>query len=97
MTMTRAASNALPSPPTHPPTTHPTPSTRPPPPTSVRHAHHDALDAEVGRAVDERLHARHERLAALQRKALGGAVLVVEEGLEEVGPREAVEDVQLRR
>jgi len=50
--------------------------------TSVGHAHAHGLDAKVGSVVDQRLHARDERLAALQPKALGCCVLVRQERLE---------------
>ena len=63
--------------------------------TSVGHAHDDGVDAQVGAAVDERLHARDERFAALQAKALGGRKLVGQEGLKHLTPCQAVQDVQL--
>ena len=63
--------------------------------TSVGHAHDDGVHAQVGAAVDERLHARDERLAALQPKALSGRKLVGQEGLEHLAPGQAVQDVQL--
>jgi hypothetical protein len=44
--------------------------------TPVWHADHDALALEVCDAVDQRLHARNKRLAALQPKTLGGRVPV---------------------
>ena len=41
------------------------------------------------------LHARDQGFAALQAKALGGGVLVGQERLEHLAPRQAVQDVQL--
>jgi hypothetical protein len=43
-------------------------------PTSVGHADDNALAVEVGDAIDHGLHARNERLTALQAKALGSSV-----------------------
>lgn len=58
---------------------------------AVRHADDHVVDALLRAAVDERLHAGDERLGALEAKALRGGVLVGEERLEHLGPREAVE------
>mmetsp|Transcript_20178 Transcript_20178/g.50825 ORF Transcript_20178/g.50825 Transcript_20178/m.50825 type:complete len:559 (+) Transcript_20178:450-2126(+) len=45
--------------------------------------------------VHQRLHARDDGLAALQPKALGGGVLVRQEGLEHLAPDEAIQDALL--
>ena len=62
---------------------------------AVRHAEHNGVHAQLGRAVDHGLHARDQGLRALQSKPLGGRVLGGEEGLEHFGPSEAVQDVGL--
>jgi hypothetical protein len=50
--------------------------------TPVGHADAHGLHAQLRGVVDERLHAGHQRLAALQPKALGRRVLVGQERLE---------------
>ncbi len=59
------------------------------------HAHDNGLDALLGAAVDERLHAGDERLAALQAKPLGRSKLVRQEALEHLAPCQPVQDLQL--
>lgn len=51
------------------------------------------LDAELGGEVDEGLHARYKRLAALEAEALHALVLERQVLLEARRPRQAVEDV----
>lgn len=62
---------------------------------AVGHAEDDALDAGIRCAVDELLHARNERLRALQPEALRRTVFVGEEVLERVRPGEAVQNDEL--
>ena len=64
-------------------------------PAAVRHAHHDVLNAVLGRGVDELLHAHDEHLAALEAEALRRRVLIREERLEVVRPAQPVEHAQL--
>ena len=63
--------------------------------TTVRHAYHDVVHAQLGRASDQRLHAGNEALGSLQAESLGAAVLLLDEALEVVGPRQSVEYLQL--
>ena len=63
--------------------------------TPVRHADDDGLHAQIRRPIDQDLHAGDQRLAALQPKALGRAVLVGEEGLKHLTPGHTVQDLQL--
>ena len=63
--------------------------------TSVRHPDDDALHSHVRGLVDQDLHPGDERLATLQPKALGRAVLVGQEGLKHLAPCDPVEDLEL--
>jgi hypothetical protein len=63
--------------------------------TTVGHANDNILDAIVNAAVNEGLHARNQRLAALETEALLVLVLCEEEQLEAGTPDEAVEDAAL--
>ncbi len=64
-------------------------------PPAVRHADDNVLDPVVDAAVDQSLHAGHQRLASLQAKALVVGVFGREEGLEAGAPDQAVEDAAL--
>src|SRR5688572_26165932 len=62
---------------------------------AMRHAHDHALDAKLHAGVNERLHARDERLAALQAEALLARVLAVHKALKAVRPDQAIKDAAL--
>ena len=61
----------------------------------MRHADHDLVDPELGRAPDDRLERRHRALAAIQAEALGAGVLDVQEALEALGDDQLLEDLAL--
>ena len=61
-------------------------------PAAVRHADDDLLDAERAAALDDLLHRRDQRLAAVEAEALGAGVLDLQELLEALGLDELVED-----
>lgn len=61
----------------------------------MRHPHDHVVYPQVRGPVDHRLHAGDEGLRALEAEPLGGRVLGLEEGLEVIGPRQAVQCVQL--
>src|SRR5436190_7525550 len=61
-------------------------------PPAVRHAEDHLLDAERARVLDQRVEEGDERVAALEREALGGRVADLEELLEALGGEQAVED-----
>ena len=63
--------------------------------TSVGHAHDNGLDALFCGAIDESLHSRDERLAALQPKAFGRSILVRQEALEHLAPGQPVQNLKL--
>ena len=52
---------------------------------AVRHAHHDLLHAGVGRAVDQEVEHRDQRLGAFEAEALLAEELRVQEALERLG------------
>src|SRR5881296_3354815 len=61
---------------------------------AVRHAEDHLLDAERAGVLDQRVEERDERVAALEREALGGRIAELEELLEALGGDQAVEDAQ---
>ncbi len=61
-------------------------------PAAVRHADDDLLDAEGAAALDDLLHRRDQRLAAVDAEALGAGVLDLQELLEALGLDQLVED-----
>lgn len=63
--------------------------------TTVRHTDDDVLDTVVDTAVDEGLHTGHKGLTTLQTETLVVGELGRKEGLEAVGPDQAVEDAAL--
>ena len=63
--------------------------------TSVGHANADVLHTPLRRRIDQSLHARNQGLAALQPEPLRRRVLVGQEALEELRPRQPVQNVQL--
>jgi hypothetical protein len=62
---------------------------------AVRHPDHDLVDAELGRAPDDRFQRRHRALAAVQAEALGARELGVQESLEALGDHQLLEDLAL--
>ena len=65
-------------------------------PAPVRHPQNDRLDAALRSSVDQGLHPGNQSLAPFESETLGCGVFGGEERLEHLGPREAVEDVDLR-
>ncbi len=65
-------------------------------PAAVRHAEHRALGAEFGRAVEQRIEHRDQRVAAFEREAFVTDEPRVQELFERLGIDELVEDLQLR-
>jgi hypothetical protein len=63
-------------------------------PPAVRHAKDHLLDAERAGVLDHRVKEGDERVAALEREALGGRIAELEELLEALGANQAVEDAQ---
>ena len=63
-------------------------------PPAVRHAEDHLLDAERAGVLDQRVEEGDERVAALEREALGGRIAELEELLEALGGDQAVEDAQ---
>src|SRR5213083_460734 len=61
-------------------------------PPAVRHAEDHLLDAERAGVLDQRVEEGDERVAALEREALGGRIAELEELLEALGGDQAVED-----
>src|SRR5438552_2522846 len=61
-------------------------------PPAVRHAEDHLLDAERAGVLDHRVKEGDERVAALEREALGGRIAELEELLEALGADQAVED-----
>ena len=63
--------------------------------TSVGHAQADGLDPQVSRPIDHGLHPGDQGLTPLQAKPLGRSILVGQEALKVLAPRQAVVRVQL--
>ncbi len=61
-------------------------------PAAVGHADHDLLHAQRAAALDDLLHRRDQRLAAVEAEALGAHVLDVQELLEALGLDQLVQD-----
>ncbi len=61
-------------------------------PPAVGHAENDFLDAVLAADLDDRLHRRDHRLAAVETEALGPDILLAEEALELLGLDQLVED-----
>ena len=61
-------------------------------PAAMRHAEDDLLDAQRARLLDERVEHRDQRVAALEREALGGGVADLQELLERLRLEQVLED-----
>ncbi len=64
-------------------------------PAAMRHADHDLVDPELGRAPDDRLERRHRALAAVETEPLGAGELDVQKALEALGDDQLLEDLPL--
>lgn len=60
--------------------------------TTMGHANNDGFDTLVDGAVDERLHAGNERLAAFETETLLVRVLAGDELFEQLGPHESIKN-----